>query len=154
MCPIIKVVVFSSDSPVGQGDGHALEAAVKCALKVMRSSKADFFSFEFSTSSPRARLGDGGVHSWVELEKVLMHAVSLGCISDMCNYKPDINEGIRAGRICPECQEIFASRLGDGLLRDFQAMLQRIRDAAIDSKPGAPFSEFPPRAHFLIAPLE
>jgi hypothetical protein len=83
----------------------------------------------------------------------VVHNISRGCISDMCSYKPDISRGIRAGGICTDCQEIIASKVGAAYLRDFEGMLQRIRDAAANSEPRTYFSEFADRA-FAIAPLE
>lgn len=37
------------------------------------------------------------------------HKAPIGCINDMCGWKPDISFKLRTGDICPDCMSIFES---------------------------------------------
>ncbi len=59
------------------------------------------------------------------------HLDPLGCLNDMCGYKPDISFKIRTGDVCPTCFSKWEEQLSGAQIEAFQAVLEAIRRVAI-----------------------
>ena len=80
--------------------------------------------------------------AWLMNEVVHAHETR-GCISDLCVFKPDISLKIQSGFICPDCQRIFAQRLGSATLEAVQGLLKRISETCKPTEPGTSIHDFP-----------
>ncbi len=59
------------------------------------------------------------------------HEKPLGCLNDLCIYKPDISLKIRTGDICPQCLETWRAKLTAVQVMALQAMQETIRKIAL-----------------------
>jgi len=65
------------------------------------------------------------------------HLEPLGCINDMCGYKPHISFKIRTGDVCPACMETWKEKLTEAQIGAFQALLDTIRGVALGREPSS-----------------
>ena len=58
------------------------------------------------------------------------HELPIGCIHDMCSYKPDINLKILTAYICPACKELIKDSLTEMQIDAYEKLLNLSRDFA------------------------
>jgi len=65
-------------------------------------------------------------------EYAFVHETPIGCISDMCMYKTDLNLKILTAYICPNCLDLMKNNLDEESINAFQTLCELARDYAFN----------------------
>ena len=75
--------------------------------------------------------------SYKELNKDFykyVHVEPIGCINDMCGWKPDITFKLRTGDICPECLTLFSSIIQKDIIEQSVTIFESTRKRMLFNK--------------------
>ena len=74
----------------------------------------------------------GSSHKWYEAS----HKESIGCINDLCGYKPDVSFKVRTADICKPCCQYFlkSKKITEPILEQILTLLDRLRKKALRSR--------------------
>lgn len=80
-----------------------------------------------------------------------VHSEPIGCMNDMCGWKPDITFKLRTGDICQDCLAIIESIVGKGMIENAVALFEYLRKEMLFSRDWQKPMSFEENLPFTVA---
>lgn len=80
-----------------------------------------------------------------------VHEDPIGCINDMCGWKPDITFKLRTGDICPDCLSLFTSNIQKEIIEQSVSIFEALRKRMLFNKAWQKPMSFEENLPFTIA---
>lgn len=79
------------------------------------------------------------------------HRDPIGCMNDMCGWKPDITFKLRAGDICPDCLSVFSTTIQKEIIEQSISIFESLRKRMLFNKAWQKPMSFEEKLPFTIA---
>lgn len=80
-----------------------------------------------------------------------VHGDPIGCINDMCGWKPDITFKLRTGDICPDCLSVFSTIIQKDIIEHSISIFESLRKRMLFNKSWQKPMSFEENLPFTIA---
>jgi hypothetical protein len=80
-----------------------------------------------------------------------VHEDPIGCINDMCGWKPDITLKLRTGDICPDCLSVFSTIIQKEIIEQSVSIFESLRKRMLFNKAWQKPMSFEENLPFTIA---
>jgi hypothetical protein len=80
-----------------------------------------------------------------------IHGDPIGCINDLCGWKPDITFKLRTGDICPDCLTIFSTIIQKEIIEQSISIFESLRKRLLFNKAWQKPMSFEEKLPFTIA---